>query len=157
MQLIHLTISKIVGLANSPSKPSIITTKDNTHTIISKIFIDDDRGTCYIIIELGRWGCPHLLSLFRDLDFLDFFLAVVTIRQIELTIARKASERSFIISLICSSIFTPPSLHHYYNIVGILCQWKHIKRCRFLIEFASFFLIKYRILIYPIALRYKGR
>ena len=46
-------MSKIVGLANSPSKPSIITTKDNTHTIISKIFIDDDRGTCYIINDKG--------------------------------------------------------------------------------------------------------
>nr|DAP80797.1 MAG TPA: hypothetical protein [Caudoviricetes sp.] len=41
---------------------------------------------------------------------MDFFLAVVMIKQIELTIARKASERSFIISLICSSILTPPSL-----------------------------------------------
>jgi len=53
MQLIHFTISKIVGLANSPSKPSIITTKDNAHTIISKIFIDDDGVTCYIINDKG--------------------------------------------------------------------------------------------------------
>lgn len=53
------------------------------------------------------------------------------IRQIELTIASKASERSFIISLTSSFIYIPPSLQLYYNIVGLLCQYKKCELYRF--------------------------
>ena len=64
------------------------------------------------------------------------------IRQIELTIASKASERSFIISLTSSFIYLPPSLQLHYNIARLLCKEKDA----ILSDNLAFFIVyKYKI------------
>ena len=78
-----------------------------------------------VMEEEGGTGAPNLTSFFR-LDLLEGFSRfVLTIRQMAVTIARNASQRSFIISLtdsfICgSSPFDGLIIAH--NIV--LNKWK---------------------------------